>query len=103
MNVPGTGGVSRGRGDAELVWGEESPGAAERFRPAALDPARFLDPASSALVGVGSTSPAEAPAAESAGLAPVEGAGGESAWRRRLAPRHRQAVRGFFGPRKAGE
>lgn len=101
--LPGVGGVNRGRGDAELTWGEEAGGSAERFQPTALDPARYLDPASSALIGVGSTSPPVTPEAEAGGLGPVEGSAGGQAWRRRLAPRHRQAVRGFFGPAAPGK
>lgn len=96
--MEGSGGIDRGRGDADLRYGEEAEGGAERFLPRALDPARWLDPGSSALLGVGSTAPAVDPQAEGAGLEAVEGAGGAGTWRRRLAPRHREAVRGFFGP-----
>ena len=94
----GTGGVNRGRGDAAMIWGEETPGSTERFEPDVLPPARYLDEESSGVIGVGTTSPEAAPVAEGAGLAEIAPAGGGAAWQRRLAPRHRRAVRSFFAP-----
>ncbi len=41
--------------------------------------------------------PEVAPVEEGAGLAEVEGATGRATWRRRLKPRHRDAVKAFFG------
>ncbi len=41
--------------------------------------------------------PEASPEDESAGLVEVEASSGGSAWRRRLAPRHRAAVKRFFG------
>lgn len=98
---PGQGGVSRGRGDAELTWGEESKGRTDQFEAKALDPAQSLDLEHSALLGVGAGAPNVAPEAESAGGADVQGSTGKSAWRRRLAPHHRQAVKDFFTPPSA--
>ena len=40
--------------------------------------------------------PEVAPRGEGAGLTDVQGASGEAAWRRRLSPRHREAVQEFF-------
>jgi hypothetical protein len=40
--------------------------------------------------------PEVAPEGEAAGLSEVAGAQGEAVWRRRLAPRHRDAVERFF-------
>ena len=94
--VPGAGGVSRGRGDAALTWGEESSGRAEDFEAHTLDPAKYLDPASFGLLGVSSTVPEAKPEDESSGLVEVEASSGGSAWKRRLAPRHRSAVKSFF-------
>jgi hypothetical protein len=99
--MPGRGGISRGRGDADLTWGEEAAGRSEEFTPQALDPAKVLDPASTAVLGVGAGAPAVEPTAESAGLAATSGAAGEGVARRRLAPHHRDAVQRFFsGPRR---
>lgn len=95
---PGRGGISRGRGDAELTWGEESPGRTDQFEAKALDPAQNLDLEHSALLGVGAGAPNVDPTAESAGDGDVQASAGKSAWRRRLAPHHRQAVKDFFAP-----
>ena len=40
--------------------------------------------------------PEVAPVEEGAGLVEVEGATGRATWRRRLKPRHRDAVKAFF-------
>lgn len=95
---PGRGGVSRGRGDAELTWGEETPGRTDQFEARALDPARNLDLEHSMLLGIGAGAPDVAPQAESAGDGAIQASAGSSAWRRRLAPRHREAVKDFFAP-----
>lgn len=82
-----------------MIWGEESPGALDRFAAKALPPAAALDPERLALAGVGSSAPNEAPAREGSGLVPTEASPGAASWRRRLAPRHRGAVKSFFsGP-----
>lgn len=96
--APGSGGISRGRGDAELTWGEESPGRTDQFEARALDPARSLDLEHSTLLGVGAGAPNVAPEAEAAGAGEIQASTGSNAWRRRLAPRHREAVKDFFAP-----
>ena len=80
-----------------MTWGEESEGRSEDFEARALDPARYLDPETSAQLGVSSTAPEVDAQDESGGLVDVKASGGRSAWRRRLAPRHRNAVKAFFG------
>lgn len=95
---PGRGGVSRGRGDAELMFGEESPGRTDAFEARALDPARNLDLEHSTMLGVGAGAPRVAPEGEAAGGGDIQASAGSNAWRRRLAPRHRDAVRDFFAP-----
>ena len=94
--MPGHGGVTRGRADAEMIWGEETPEGAARFQAERLDPATALDPESTGVVGVAATTPETAPVREGAGDAAVDPSAGRGAWRRRLAPRHRGAVRSFF-------
>ena len=95
---PGSGGVSRGRADAEMTWGEEVSGQTDKFEAKALAPAQNLDIEHSAVLGVGAGAPSVAPEAEGAGDAGVAGSTGKSAWRRRLAPHHREAVKSFFTP-----
>jgi hypothetical protein len=96
-HFPGNGGVSRGRADAELTWGEETPGRTDQFEPEQLPDAKVLDPGSTAIVGVGARAPEVEPRAGGSGLVEVQASAGKSAWKRRLAPRHRDAVKGFFG------
>ncbi len=97
-NIPGNGGVDRGRADAEMIWGEETPGDTSRFDAKELPDARYADPEHSGIVGIGATSPPVDPTAEAPGSGAIEASGGRSAWRRRLAPHHRDAVRSWFGP-----
>lgn len=94
----GRGGVSRGRGDAEMTWGEETPGETDRFAAKTLPDARYADPENSGIIGLGAAAPPVDPQAEAAGSGAIEGSGGQSAWRRRLAPHHRDAVKTWFGP-----
>lgn len=100
---PGKGGVTRGRGDAEMIWGEESPGRTDAFEPEQLPNGRFLDPEQSRQVGVSAAAPEVDPTAEAAGTQPTAEAAARSAWRRRLAPAHRAAVKKFFAPAERGE
>lgn len=94
--LPGQGGISRGRADAEMTWGEETEDAAE-FEPDALPPGQIPDVDSSVLLGVSSTSPTAQPQSESATGGPAgQASAGEAAWKRRLSPSHRDAVKRFF-------
>lgn len=92
----GVGGVDRGGSSTGLLWGETSDVDREAFAPRLLSPSRFLDLERSGAIGVSVEAPEVEAAAESAGLVDVEGAAGEASWRRRLSPRHRDAVRTFF-------
>jgi hypothetical protein len=93
---PGRGGVTRGRADAPLTWGNETQ-PFDRFKAQELPPgvARGPDdwapvaqlpgaPRSSSRVNTSSTGRAYADTA------------GQEAWRRSLAPRHQRAVRKYF-------
>ena len=88
-------GVSRGRADAKMIWGEESPELANELARA-LPAAEYLNLEETAVLGVGSSAPTIEPSAEAAGLSEVDASLGKAAWRRRLSPRHRKAVRSFF-------
>jgi hypothetical protein len=102
LEGPGQGGVSRGRGDAEMTWGAEAQGDTDRFEAKALPDAQYRDAEHSAVVGVGASAPTVEPVAEGAGNADVELSTGRAAWKRRLAPHHREAVKSFFTPERAG-
>jgi hypothetical protein len=95
--IPGNGGVSRGRGDAEMTWGEETQGDRDAFESKTLPDATYADAEHSELVGIGAAAPTVDPHAEAPGTGAIESSGGQSAWRRRLAPQHREAVRSWFG------
>lgn len=95
-SAPGRGGVSRGRADARLDFSGETPESAERFEEHALPPGGRLDLERSVLLGVGGAEPTVEPTAEGSGLVETEASVGDASWKRRLAPRHREAVRRFF-------
>ena len=95
-SLAGAGSVSRGGSSAGLLWGDESRGDLDQFESKLLPPGQFLDADNSATIGVGTDVPEVAPVAEGAGLVDVEGATGKATWRRRLHPRHRDAVSEFF-------
>ena len=99
---PGQGGITRGRGDAEMTWGAEAAGDTDRFEAKSLPDAQYRDPDHSAVVGVGASAPTVEPVAEAAGQADVATSTGRTAWKRRLAPHHREAVKTFFTPERAG-
>ena len=96
-NRSGRGGVSRGRGDAELTWGDESAEEGTKFRETVLPPG-FLDQPGESVLGESATAPEVNPAATAAR---AEGrlsdpAAGRATWNRQLRPRHRSAVRRYF-------
>jgi len=97
-NQPGRGGVSRGRADATLGFTGETPGRADVFEARELPPAEYLDPQASAVVGIGATAPEVDPEGESGGSLTGGVSAGRASWKRRVAPRHRQAVQSFFAP-----
>lgn len=93
----GAGSISRGPGAADLPWGEEEPSHADQFDIEALPRSRTPDAVHSGLLGVGAAQPDLDAVRASAGEGTAEGVLGEAAWSRRLAPRHRRAVNGWFG------
>ena len=98
--MPGRGGVSRGRGDAALDFSGETPGRSDEFEAHQLSPAELLDPESTAIVGVGASAPSIDPTGQAGGLVETRATSGRAAWKRRVAPHHRDAVQGFFdGPK----
>ncbi len=94
--MPGRGGVSRGRADAPMMWGDESAGQLDRFQAKVLPRSQRFDPESSATLGVGAAAPTVRPDAEGAGLTDTGKADPRLSWRRRLSPRHKRAVKDFF-------
>jgi len=93
---PGRGGINRGRGDADLTWGEESL-PFDRFKSVALPPGSVRGPDDWAPVAALPGSPKEGAerTLSSTGMQ-FAGTSGQSAWRRTLAPRHYSAVKRYF-------
>lgn len=98
MQLSGNGGIQRGRGDAELAFGDPSTAfEAESFEAKRLTAAEYAELDRSVLVGVGAATPQVGDGqGESAGNASVDASVGASTWKRRLEPRHRRAVSTFF-------
>ena len=101
--MPGKGGITRGPGEAPLEYSGQTDGTTDPFEAKVLPPAEFLDPESTGLVGVGGTAPTVDPTSGASGLVETRASPGTSAWKRRVAPRHREAVQGFFGGGKKDE
>ena len=93
---PGNGGINRGRGDAELTWGDESL-PFDRFKSVALPPGSVRSPDDWSPVAVLPGAPKEAPerSLSSTGMQ-FAGTAGQAAVRRTLAPRHYSAVKRYF-------
>ncbi len=96
-NRPGRGGVTRGRGDAELTWGDEADKQGTKFKEVVL-PKGFLDQPKDDVVAVQKSAPNEEAAADAPRSArrEDEAAAGQATWNRKLNPRHRNAVRKYF-------
>ncbi len=101
VNRPGRGGVSRGRGDADLTWGDEADKEGTKFKEVIL-PKGFLDKPKDDIVSIQKTAPNEESAAESprATQRDDDAAAGQATWNRKLNPRHRNAVRKYFDSSK---
>lgn len=95
--IPGSGGISRGRGDADLTWGDESTEENVKFKETVLPPG-MLDKPRDEVVGVTVAAP-ETDVAESAPRSAARNstaASGDETWKSTLRPRHRNVVRKYF-------
>ncbi|HYC78927.1 MAG TPA: hypothetical protein VEI02_14975 [Planctomycetota bacterium] len=99
---PGSGGVSRGPGAAPLRLRGETPES-----PAELEARRLPSNAEASkrwtLEGVVKAEPAAAPVEDASPGREGVDAEGDAAWRRRIPPRHRAAVKRYFADPKTGE
>lgn len=96
---PGSGGVSRGRGDAMLTWTDPSTRENASFKEQALKPGRMPGLDESRLEGLSASAPEvpEAAAGGSPGALGAAGAARGSSPQAVILPRHREAVKRFFG------
>jgi hypothetical protein len=95
---PGQGGITRGRGDAPLIFGDESKKSGARFKPAPLEPGGSFVPAmftSSGVVGGGTTPPEEFQPPGRVG-AEIESGEGGSMIGSQLGPYHSEVVSNYF-------
>jgi hypothetical protein len=94
--IPGRGGVTEGRADADLTWGKESA-KFDRFKAHALPPGSTRSPDDWSPVVTMPGAPQESTAVRGGGTARDYAAGtGQGAWRRSLAPRHQSVVKKYF-------
>jgi hypothetical protein len=99
---PGRGGVNRGRGDANLTWGDEAEANGAKFKEIVLPPGTPDEP-NKEVISQSASAPEVEPAAD-APRAGGQAAGpetGRQTWNRTLRPRHRAAVRRYFDERAA--
>ncbi len=99
---PGRGGTNRGRGDAELTWGDDNDESGLKFKETVLPPG-FQEMPKEEIYKLARTAPNEdvadaAPRDESRVVGPQ--AGSES-WNRTIKPSHQRVIQKYFqsGPR----
>ena len=80
-----------------MHYGPETSIESEEFEAKRLDPGQLGDLDQTDVLGIGSTAPTVIGVGEATGRRELGADAGKAAWRRRLAPRHRQAVGTFFG------
>lgn len=100
--MPGAGGVTRGPGHATLEFNENFDGDTSALVPTKLPPGRIV-PKEWEVTQSRRADPEVAPVRHAAIGGDAAGGAGEAAWRRRLAPRHRDVVREFFDARHPSE
>lgn len=96
-NRPGKGGISRGRGDADMSWGDEATKNGVRFKEIELPDGAMPDPKDE-ILNITRTTPTDKPGeigprGPAHALAPATG---NIAVNRKLTPHHRDAVRRYF-------
>ena len=94
---PGSGGVSRGRGDADLKFGKEAEEQGIKFREVALPESDGEDPQDETIGQTFSAPEVDPslPGARDKSRATGSGVGAES-WNRKLRPRHRSVIQKYF-------
>ncbi|MBL4884006.1 MAG: hypothetical protein JKY95_05665 [Planctomycetaceae bacterium] len=100
-NQPGKGGISRGRGDAEMLFGEESDLDGTKFKEIILPPGVLDDPTEKVL-RLTKAEPETDPAqnAPRNAVRKNDPASGRATWDRKLSPKYRGVVQKFFNSNK---
>jgi hypothetical protein len=99
---PGTGGLNRGRGDADLTWGKESQGF-DGFKAQSLPPGSYRNPDEWVPFAIMPGAPKTSPELSGASSGVQYAGAAQSAWRRSLAPRHYSAVKKYFDNSTSGK
>ncbi len=96
-NKPGKGGITRGRGDADISYGDESTKEGTAFKETILPPG-MLDKPREQSIGVSASVPEVNPAdsAPRNAARANDPSSGRETWSRELRPRHRKVVRKYF-------
>ncbi len=98
----GSGGITRGRGDADLTWGDESTLENTKFKDSVLPPG-MLDKPRDEVVGITIAAP-ETDVADSAPRSAARAAtaaSGDETWKGTVRPRHRSVVKRYFDKQSA--
>ncbi|NQU48225.1 MAG: hypothetical protein HQ519_06225 [Planctomycetes bacterium] len=110
MSVPGNGtgttaqagsgtGITRGPGSVPLTWGDETPDLRDQMKWQSMAAPDSPEEAMQ-IIRMTSSAPTIDAKAEGVGAADVvTGTPGETVWKRRMNPDHRQAVKRFFKPK----
>ncbi len=94
-SLPGRGGITRGRGDAPMVYGKETPEHTGSFKAEKLPPGAVI-PTEWEVTGLSRAAPDVAPQRDAnAGGAGEEGIG-KTTGGYHIAPRHRKIIRKFY-------
>jgi hypothetical protein len=99
---PGTGGLSRGRADADLTWGKESLGY-DLFKSQTLPQGSYRSPDEWVPFAIMPGAPKTSPELSGASSGMKYTGVAQSAWRRSLAPRHYSAVKKYFDNSTGGK
>jgi hypothetical protein len=99
---PGTGGLNRGRADADLTWGKESKGF-DIFKSQSLPPGSYRNPDEWAPFATMLGAPKPSPELSGASSGMQYAGVAQNAWRRSLAPRHYSAVKKYFDNTAGGK
>ena len=94
---PGRGGINRGRGDAEMSYGDEANENGVKFKETILPPG-FADKPKDEITGVQLIAPNEdsTTAAAKGAQRAIDASSGNATWNRKLSPKHRNVVRKYF-------
>ncbi|GAF89752.1 unnamed protein product, partial [marine sediment metagenome] len=101
-NLPGKGGINRGRGDAAMTWTEGTSEEGAGFKEKTLSPAALADLKKSKLLGISTGAPQESEGGtvNVSGIVSGAAAGGGSAHRHLVLPKHKRTVRSYFERKK---